>query len=353
MNIGKDAALFAEPVGTQPPLVSIVTPSFQQGRFLRRTIDSVLRQTYPHIDYLVIDGGSTDESTAILRSYGNRFFWVSEPDRGQTDAINKGFARSHGQIRAYLNSDDVLVPDAVACAVQEFCRHPGCCLVYGKALNIGATDEVLGFFPTEPFRLERLLEECFICQPATFWRAALAERIGSFDATLHFAMDYDYWLRAAHAGERFLYLPRVLGCNRQYPQAKTWAGRMHVLQEVIAVCRRHAGEACFSHYIAYWQHRLFEKTHGWPRWGRWLPGARWILALLHSRWHRNRGSWPLFAGDLLAGAGRRLGRMMSGIFQPQAWGEGIRGKEPDLHREIIPLREIPQNSTSLPRKKAG
>ena len=92
------------------PLVSIITPSYNQGRFLRRTIDSVLRQDYPHLEYLVIDGGSTDDSVAILQSYGRRFLWISEKDRGQSDAINKGLARARGDLLAYLNSDDVLLP---------------------------------------------------------------------------------------------------------------------------------------------------------------------------------------------------------------------------------------------------
>src|SRR5262249_10923227 len=158
---------------------------------------------------------------------------------------------------------------------------------------------------TEPFSLERLFEQCYICQPATFWRTVLNERLGPFDESLQFAMDYDFWLRAACAGEKLRYLPQVLACNRQYPQTKTWGQRMEVLEEVIDVCRRNGGEACFSHYIAYWHHRLYEKSDGWPRYGRHLPAARWTLALLHSRWHRNRGSWPRFTQDLLASAGRR------------------------------------------------
>src|SRR5262249_50072446 len=122
------------------PLVSIVTPSFNQGRFLKRTIDSVLGQTYPHIDYQVIDGGSADDSVAILKSYGDRVRWVSEPDQGQSDALNKGFARARGTVRAYLNSDDVLLPDGVAKAVGHLLRHPDCDMVYGDADYIDEND---------------------------------------------------------------------------------------------------------------------------------------------------------------------------------------------------------------------
>src|SRR3954467_14632031 len=106
------------------PLVSIVTPSFNQGRFLGRTIDSVLGQDYPHVEYLVVDGGSTDESLAVLRGYGDRVRWLSEPDRGQSDAINKGLAQSRGDIVAYLNSDDVLWPGAIRTVVDHLQRRP-------------------------------------------------------------------------------------------------------------------------------------------------------------------------------------------------------------------------------------
>src|SRR3954467_14302963 len=115
------------------PLVSIVTPSFNQGRFLGRTIDSVLGQDYPHVEYLVVDGGSTDETLAILRSYGDRVRWLSEADAGQTAAINKGFQRTSGKIVGYLNSDDVLLPEAVATVVEYLRNHPECDLVYGDA----------------------------------------------------------------------------------------------------------------------------------------------------------------------------------------------------------------------------
>src|SRR5438105_818781 len=123
----------AEVAIAEPSLVSIVTPSFNQARFLRRTIDSVLSQDYTHIEYVVIDGGSTDGSVDILRTFGNRFRWVSEPDAGQSDAINKGFALCRGDIRAYLNSDDVLRPGAVRTAVRHLDQHPDWDMIYGSA----------------------------------------------------------------------------------------------------------------------------------------------------------------------------------------------------------------------------
>ncbi|MFO0964057.1 MAG: glycosyltransferase family 2 protein [Gemmataceae bacterium] len=129
------------------PLVSIVTPSFNQGRFIRRTIDSVLSQDYPRIEYVVIDGGSTDETIDVLRSYGSRLEWVSEKDRGQSHAINKGLSRTKGAIVAYLNSDDTLAPGAVATAARHFQEHPDWDLIYGEGEYIDEEDKALGLYP--------------------------------------------------------------------------------------------------------------------------------------------------------------------------------------------------------------
>jgi glycosyltransferase involved in cell wall biosynthesis len=158
---------------TDWPLVSIVTPYLNQASFLRRTIESVLGQDYPHVEYVVVDGGSSDGSVDLLRSFGTRFRWTSEPDRGQSDAINKGFAQSRGAIRAYLNSDDVLWPGAIRTAVEHFNRHPAWDLLYGNAYHVDANDRILARYPTAPYRLDRLLQNCFICQPAAFWRTSL------------------------------------------------------------------------------------------------------------------------------------------------------------------------------------
>ncbi len=291
--------------GSQPPLVSIVTPSYNQGRFLRRTIESVLRQDYRHIEYLVIDGGSTDDSVEILHSYGTRFTWVSEPDRGQTDAINKGLARAHGDILAYLNSDDVLLPGAVAAAVRHFEAHPEWDLVYGNAQHIDADDRVLGPYPTAPYSFARLREDCCICQPATFWRRRIAEQVGPLDAELHFAMDYDYWMRIDRAGGRLVHVPEVLACSRLYPETKTLSCRLDVYREILQTCLKHTGAASFSHSLAYWHHRCHERADGWPRLLRRLPQCEWWLALLHTRWVRHR-TVGAFCADLVRSAARRM-----------------------------------------------
>jgi len=298
----------AEARHTEWPLVSVVTPSFNQGRFLRRTIDSVLGQDYPHIEYVVIDGGSTDGSADILRSHGERFRWVSEADRGQSDAINKGFARCSGTIRAYLNSDDVLLPGAIGIAVEHFRRHPNWDLLYGNAYHIDADDRTLGRYPTAHYALTRLVENCFICQPAAFWRTSIAARVGPFDADMHYAMDLDYWLRIDRAGGCIAHVAEALACSRVYPETKTLSGRERVYREIFETCRRHAGQAGFSQYFAYWHHRCHEANCGWPRWLRALPRPEYWLALLHARWDRSKSRPITFAAGLLAALGRSATR---------------------------------------------
>ena len=192
------------------PLVSIVTPTLNQGRFLRRAIDSVLAQDHPRIEYIVMDGGSTDDTLAVLQSYGNRVRWISRPDDGQADAINRGFSMGSGEIRAYLNSDDVLLPGAVSEAARQLRAHPEWDLVYGDALFVDESDAVTGRYATADFSSAALWREDIICQPAAFWRASAAARIGPFDAHLHYVMDYEYWLRMDAAGLTLAHVPRDL-----------------------------------------------------------------------------------------------------------------------------------------------
>ncbi len=186
----------------EKPLVSIVTPSFNQGRFLKRTIESVLQQDYPHIEYIVMDGGSTDQSREILQSYNGKLEWVSESDRGQAHAINKGFARSRGQIRAYLNSDDILYPGAVGTVVDFFEKHADIDMVYGRAHYIDEHDRVTGFYNTDEYSFERIMNDCCVCQPACFWRTRASDIVGDFREDLNYALDYDYWLRIDRAGAK-------------------------------------------------------------------------------------------------------------------------------------------------------
>lgn len=285
-----------------PPLVSIVTPSFNQGRFLKRTIDSVLSQSYPRVQYLVMDGGSTDQSVQILQSHGRRLQWVSEKDKGQTDAINKGFARSTGSIRAYLNSDDVLEVGAIEKAVGHFLRYPQCDLLYGRANYIDEADRPIGPYRTADYSFDRLMNECIICQPATFWQKRIADLVGTFDDSLHYAMDYDYWLRIDRAGGVIHHTHDNLACSRLYAQTKTLSARPQIYDEIFQICKKHGGRVRFSYFVGLWHHRCKERP-GWPKRFGWLPGLYQNIAFLHYRLHHR--DWPS-PGRALGGARRWL-----------------------------------------------
>jgi glycosyltransferase involved in cell wall biosynthesis len=222
------------------PLLTVVTPSFNQGRFIRDTIESVLTQSYPRIEYLVVDGGSTDETVAILRSYGDRIAWVSEPDRGQTDAINKGWRRARGTMLAYLNSDDLYLPGAVERAVACLQAHPEAGAVYGEGYHVDEAGRVIERYPTEPFDPARLSQTCFICQPTVFLRRDLVERLGYLDASLRYCMDYDLWIRLARVS-RFAYLPEYLASTRLHAEAKTLDQRGPFHAEILRTVHRHFG----------------------------------------------------------------------------------------------------------------
>lgn len=271
----------------EQPLVSVVTPSFNQGEFIRETIESILNQTYKNIEYRVIDGGSTDQTLEILKSYGNRINWTSEPDRGQTNAINKGLALCHGDILAYLNSDDVLELDAVEKVVRFFLTHPGIDLVYGKALYIDKAGNVTGFYNTADYSFERLLSDNCICQPAAFWRKEIAERCGPFDESLNFGMDYEYWLRMDRAGGKLFHIPDILARSRLYAETKTLSSREKIYSEIFTIIERHAEFIDLNYFYGLWNHRIWEQD-GSYRWLRALPKSFLIIANLHWLWHHRR-----------------------------------------------------------------
>ena len=182
-------------------LVSIVTPSFNHARFIEATIRSVLEQDYPRLEYFVMDGGSTDESVRIIERYAKRLAgWISEPDGGQSAAINNGWRRAHGEILAYLNSDDLYRPDAIRRAVEYLEAHPDVGMVYSDCEMIdadGQRSEPTAVIPE--FSLTWLLRNP-LPQPTMFLRRTVVERIGFFDEGLRYVMDWDFCLRAAMAG---------------------------------------------------------------------------------------------------------------------------------------------------------
>ncbi len=223
------------------PLVSIVTPSYNQGGFIRETIESVLGQDYPNIEYWVIDGGSTDETLAVLYTFERdpRLHWISEPDRGQSDAINKGLARCHGELFAWLNADDVYLPGAVSVAVAGLQAHPGAAGVYGDCEYIDEAGRVIDLHPTSQFDYTTLVRTARtpIPQPATFLRHNAVAAIGYLDADLSMVMDFDLWLRLGLLAP-LVYLPKPLARFREHAASKTIARQAQAAPELLAVYRR-------------------------------------------------------------------------------------------------------------------
>jgi glycosyltransferase involved in cell wall biosynthesis len=224
------------------PFVSIVTPSFNQAPFLEQTIRSVLGQNYPRLEYIIVDGGSTDDSVDIIKKYADRLaWWVSEPDRGQTDAINKGFAHARGHILAWLNSDDTYEPGAVAAAVEVLQNSPEIGLAYGDTNFIDGSGCVTGRFPAAQTDYTLLRRGyVHIPQQASFFRADLWEKVGPLDPSFFFAMDYDLWVRLARLAP-VLYVPRTWANFRLHTAGKTFADDDRCWPEMIRVHRRDGG----------------------------------------------------------------------------------------------------------------
>jgi glycosyltransferase involved in cell wall biosynthesis len=235
------------------PSITVVTPSFNQAKFIAETIESVLAQNYPNLEYIVMDGGSTDGTLDILRRYGERLHWVSEPDRGQADAVNKAVALGHGEIIGWLNSDDTYAPGALERAARAFARWDDLAVMYGDADHVLEDGTRYAPYPTASFDHRRLAEDCFICQPAAFVRRKFFNEAGGLDPSLRFCMDYDLWIRMGR-DHRFAYLPEVLAQSRLHKDAKTFAARGRVFQEIIQTVQRHYGFVPFAWAYAYADH---------------------------------------------------------------------------------------------------
>ncbi len=224
------------------PLVSIVTPSYNQAAYLEETISSVLDQDYPNLEYIIVDGGSTDGSLEIIEKHANELaWWVSESDRGQTDAINKGFSRAKGEILAWINSDDTYLPGAIAEAVEFLDSHPDIDMVYGDANLVDVDGEVIGRFPARQTDNRRLMRGfVHIPQQAAFFRADIWRVVGPLDPSFYFAMDYDLWVRIS-LHSPIEYYPRLWANFRLHGDAKSIEADDRCWPEMVRVHRREGG----------------------------------------------------------------------------------------------------------------
>ena len=233
----------------EPP-VTVVTPCLNAARFLEQTILSVLDQDYPHIEYIVMDGGSTDGTIDILKKYEGRLHWESAPDRGAADAVNRGFALGKGEILGFLNADDLYHPGAVSCAVQCLLECPEAAGVYGDAWWIDENAARIAPYPVRDFDRALLERECFICQPASFFRRQPFENTGGLDADLRLTFDYEFWLRLT----RTYPLRRIdatLADSRMHRANKTLGQRDGVFRETFRILKRDCGYVPFQWIYAY------------------------------------------------------------------------------------------------------
>jgi len=245
---------------------SIITPSYNQGQFIERTIQSVLNQAEITFDYMVCDGGSSDNTLAVLKKYQPYLRWVSEPDEGQADAVNKGIRNTTGDIIAWINSDDVYYPLALRKVRDIFKAFPDVKVVYGNANHIDQTDGIIRPYPTEPWRYNRLKKTCFLCQPAVFFRRSLVERYGGLDNTLQYCMDYELWLRYGQHAD-FYFLPEKLAGSRMYASNKTMGQALAAHAEINRMLEAKLGVIPANWLLGYALVKV-EKDYGISRYDR-------------------------------------------------------------------------------------
>jgi GT2 family glycosyltransferase len=226
--------------GMSGPLVTIVTPSLNQGRFLGETIASILEQDYPHVEYLIQDGGSTDESAAVAAAFGDRLTWISERDTGQSNAINRGMSRARGELVGWVNADDVLLPGALTKIVEAATRRPDAGLYFGDGELIDEHGILLQRIAApSPLRLWDLVHHSFpLVQPAAFFRREFFERLGGLQESLGYTMDWDLVIRLAKLAP-FEYVPAALARQRIHGATKTATGGFRRYREIVEILRRH------------------------------------------------------------------------------------------------------------------
>ena len=279
------------------PLVSIVTPSYNQGRFIEETILSVQNQDYPHIEHIIVDGASRDNTVAVLKEYEGTYNmrWISEPDEGHPDGVNKGFRMAKGAIIGWLNSDDVYADrGTVRAVVEAFQKHPGVDVVYGDAIFIGEDNTILRVQCAPGFSYRRLLQWCFLEQPAVFFRRRVIEA-HQLDVRVKVALDYEYWLRIGKE-YRFCHLPRVLAADRNHSQRISVVQGEEMRKVSNQIRRQYGQRHDLWHYLTRSADIVFS---GLPR------RVKELLVLVMFR-RKKDWAFPAKCDGWLASAGRQL-----------------------------------------------
>lgn len=295
------------------PKFSIVTPSYNQATFIAETIESVLSQEGEfEIEYFVMDGGSTDGSVEIIKSYADRvaagdwpvkcagisMTWVSQRDKGQSDAINQGLRRATGDILSYINSDDLYYPGAFARVVREFAARPEVDFVYGDGDVIDEAGNLQWEWLSRPYNHAVMTSYHFlwndftnyIMQQATFWRRNVLDKIGYFDESFHYALDVEYWIRAGQAGLKLHHIPHKLGKFRLIQDTKSLSSPTVFWEDYLEIYRRYRGSRALGIFFAYYYYNLARQfdfdlaqtvekgQQVFARWQRLPAGERQIIA---------------------------------------------------------------------------
>jgi len=241
-----------------PPRITVVTPSFNQGKYLRDTIESVLGQGYPNLEYMILDGGSTDDSVEVIRQYEKHLsFWCSEPDAGQAAAINRGFSRSTGDILAWLNSDDYYLPGALRFAAEQLHIDQeeiilGNCFHFLEGTSKSQGSDVAGYHgKTELAAFD------YIKQPSSFWTKKLWDKVGPLEARWSYVFDWDWYIRAQKVGGSFSTTPRYLSAYRLHPHHKSGTGGEKRQGEIREIYEKHTGERILRLYDVCKKHCAF------------------------------------------------------------------------------------------------
>jgi glycosyltransferase involved in cell wall biosynthesis len=279
----------ARPPDPAWPKISIVTPSFNQAQFLERTIISVLNQDYPNLEYIIIDGGSTDGSVEIIKKYEqNLAYWVSEKDRGQSDAINKGFLKSTGEILAWLNSDDVYLPGVLTFMVRSFREFPTEDVLYGDTLFIDENDAILRKMKAGRFSRGGLISWTLnLIQLNAFWRRKIFFDSGMLRTKYDYAMDYDLWLRMLKSGARFRHLRGDVACLRIHSASKMIAKPNYAIKECWPVREDVLGPRYTNRFlftVSYYLHQLEKAIYLAAH--NDLP---YVMNGIKNRWERRKG----------------------------------------------------------------